>query len=266
MKPGQIIILLIFAALFYGCGKDKTRRDYSAKVNDSFLLIEDVEKRAADSPAARSEYIRNWVETEVLYLEGVDNDILDDENYHYLIEKSKRELVKSIWLQKFFEKQNVSFSQKELENFFVNNPGMFKSIDNAYHLNLISFYDESSAARFRTTLMESNWDKAYKSFATDSLILNVINGQLVYKTAIYEGNLLRIIESMTENEISLVIPVADSKFYVVQLIKRINKGEIPPFNAVQKEVERLFVEEKKRTLLREYMKELYAKYEIEIRK
>lgn len=267
MKLISAKILVILTALFLlGCGEDKSAPEYAAKVNNSYLLKDEVESRISDSSPARSEYIRNWVETEVLYLEGISNDILEDDNYQYLIENSKRELVKSLWLKKFFNEKNISFTQKELEIYYSNNSDAFKSIADGYYLNMITFSDESRAAKFRSTLIESNWDKAFKAYANDSLVVEIINGRLLFRTGIYDGTLLRIIESLYENEVSLVIPSANSRYNVIQMLKRIKKDEIPPLNAVIAEVERLFIEDKKRSVLDEYIKELYLKYEIEIRK
>jgi len=267
MKPIYAIIIAILTALFFlGCGEDKTKQEYTARVDNSYLLKNEVELRVPDSSPARSEYIRNWVETELLYLEGIDNDILDNDDYQYLIEKSRRELVKSLWLNKFFNGKNISFTQKELETYYSNNTDAFKALSDGFYVNMISFTDESRAAKFRNTLIESNWDKASKAYINDSSIVEIVNGRFLYLTGIYEGTLLRIIESLNENEVSLVIPSTNLKYYVIQMLKKIKKGEKPPFNAIIAEVERLFIEDKKRSILDEYMKELYSKYEIEIRK
>ena len=70
-------IILLSAVALTGCGKEEPKKDFIARVDESYLTKKEL---SADLDTAqlqeshKNEYIRNWVETELLYQEAIRED------------------------------------------------------------------------------------------------------------------------------------------------------------------------------------------------
>lgn len=265
MTNNLFILTLVTAILITACNNKVEKKDFIARVNDSYLYKNDLTTAAKNNAAVKSEQVRNWITTEVLYLEGLSKNIGEEEEYKELLEKTKKELVKTIWLKKFLENERINYSIKDLENYFEQNKNTFKVGADAYLINLMSFIDESKAIKFRNAVFESEWTKIAKSFINDVSKLEERNSELVYSYKIFNGSLLRILNEMEDKEISIVIKQSDNKFTVIQLIKKFKKDDLPDFSIIKNDVERRFLDVKKKELLEKHIKDLFSKYDIEIK-
>ena len=68
---------------------------------------------------------------------------------------------------------------------------------------------------------------------------------------------------MPENEISPVIKNFDGKFFVFRITKRIDKGEILPFDVVGEKIRKRLEMEKKAAMFKEYKEEIFGNHKIE---
>ncbi|MEO8398629.1 MAG: peptidylprolyl isomerase [Ignavibacteriaceae bacterium] len=251
-----------------GCSKEKPKVDYVAKVNDSYLT-EDELSSIMNSPKGknfyREEVIRNWINTELLYQEARSEGITKDENFTKIIEDSKKNLAVAKLLQKHYDDIESSVDTKEIETFFEEHKDEFKTTDNYYIINFISFTNEDKAVQFRSSALENDWDKSLKDFKSDpSINYENINWYLS-EYEIEPISLLRIIKELNPNEISIVFADEQNKYIIVQLINKIDKGVIPPFNLISENVAKRFLAEKKAKGISEYVKELYSKNEIDVK-
>ncbi|MCX6152321.1 MAG: peptidylprolyl isomerase [Ignavibacteriales bacterium] len=268
-KQSKIKIgVILLAAVFIGCGNEEPKKNYVARVDESYLTKKDI---AADldtvklQESRRVEYIRNWVETELLYTEAVKEDILDDQVYKRTLEKSKKELAKAFLLQKFFAENEIEYKQQELIDYYNSNKNEFKLFYDSYLYNSIVFNDEDKAILFRTTLIESDWNKAVNVFSGDPSIISEKINILSYDYQVQPIDLLSIIQQLLPNEVSIILTMEPKKYTVVQLIKKYSRDEIPEFEIIKKNVEDRFLTLKKRELLKDFMRQLYLKYKVEIK-
>ncbi|MEJ2617590.1 MAG: hypothetical protein P8Z35_21730, partial [Ignavibacteriaceae bacterium] len=56
----------------------------------------------------------------------------------------------------------------------------------------------------------------------------------------------------------------EGKYTVFQLIQKFDKGEIPPFDLIKNEVKNIYLMQKKELTVKNYIKELYSKNDIEV--
>lgn len=274
LKPLKLINyfrigIIISAVILIGCGEKKRNQEAIASVNDSYLYESDINVFAdsANSPAFnKDEYIRNWINTELLYQDAVKNGITDEASFKSLIEKSRKELAKSIWLNRFLDEKVIVPSQKELEEYYHEFIDIFKVLIDTYYFNSAVFNNEDKAIQFRTALMESDWNKSTKTILKDTSVVEINTDYLLSIYKIISGNLSRVIKEMIPGEISLVIPLENGSYAVVQLIDRFEKNQIPPFKAIIELVKQSAIEKKKKDFLDEYLNKLYSENEIEIKK
>ena len=239
-----------------------------AKVNNSYLTKEQLAEMVDTASASnfyRNEIIRNWINNELLYQEAVKKGILKDEEFIKLINKSAKELAASLLLQKYYQDAKISYAPKDVEDFYNQNKDEFIRFYDSYFLNIISFNNEDKAIQFRSTVLESNWEKALNIFKDDPSLLYVKVNVLLYAFEIHPVVLERIVTSLNPGEVSIVIEDEPGKFTVVNEIQKYNKGTIPPFEVIKPLVEGRFIEFKKENLIQNYIKDLYSNNDIEVR-
>ncbi len=261
--------VITFAAIsLMSCNKEPTQKHFVARVNDSYLTNTELASMIDTSKANnfyRNEVIRNWINKEILYQTALKEGILKEDKFKSVIEDSKKELAASFLIKKLYDEEKVSYSLDDLENFYNQHQDEFVRFYNSYLINVISFSDEDKAVQFRSLVLESNWDNALNVFKGDSSVKKVRTNQLLYDYEIHPVTLLRMITDLNPNEVSIVLNDENKNYTVVQEVQQFNKGTVPPFNDVKKEVEDSFVAEKKDSLVKNYIKELYSNNDIEVR-
>lgn len=268
LRATKTEIILLAAIVSFNCGKEEPKKNYIARVDDSYLTIKNLAWDLDTSKlqeSRKNEYIRNWIETELLYKEAVKEDILDEDIYKLTLEKARKELAKSLLLQKFFKEQEIEYGQKELVDYYNSHKNEFNLFYDSYLYNFITFKKEDKAILFRSTLLESDWNRTSNGFAGDSSIISERTNILSYDYQIQPAELVTIIQELLPNEVSIVLNLEPNQYTVVQMIKKYSQGEIPDYEIVKKTVEDRFLILKRQELLKDFLRQLYLKYSVEIK-
>ena len=267
LKTNNIIVVLISAAaLLTGCGKETQRKNFIAKVNNSYLLKEDLQTIIDSAPGSnqfRSEIIRNWVDRECLYQQAVKEGILNGKEYQKIIEDSKRELAAAMMLKKFYKEEVSNVDDKKLSTYFASHYELFRLNNVGYLLNRMDFSNENKAIQFRTTVLESSWNKASNVFKKEAFRITL--GVMFNGLEIHPAGLLRIVEELDPMEISIVVNTGENDFSVVQLIEKYPKESIPPLDVIKNKVLAMYISDKKEMQFKEYLEGLYSQNDIEIK-
>lgn len=213
----------------------------------------------------KQELIRSWIDTELIYNQAKKSGIVNEEKFLYLIEKQKKEIAKALWIQNFFDEKEIVINSKEIEDYYNKNKESFKLLNDGFYFNEISFTNELKAIKFRNTLIESDWKKTTKLLKNDASVIEINTNFFQYKYKISSGILLRILERLQPNEVSLVINLELNKYTIVQLLQKYKADDIPSLEVIKDVVEQRVIEEKKKNLLQELINELYSQNEIEIK-
>ena len=213
----------------------------------------------------KNEIIRNWINKELLYQRAIKDGITNDSDYTHLVEDSKKELAVTLLLNKIYSEEREKIDNKQVEEFYKQNKDDFKSFYDAYIVNLITFNDEDEAIRFRSTLLETDWNRATNVFKGDSSIISLVTNRIYYEYELQPVSLARIIKELNPNEISIIFSNVQKDYSVVQLVKKFSKDSILPLEYVRDNVEDRLIADKKDELIRNYIKELYSKNDIEVK-
>jgi hypothetical protein len=181
------------------------------------------------------------------------------------LNESKKELAKSFLIKKLIEKENFEADDKALEKYYEENKNDFKLFFDSYLINMIRFRDEDRAILFRNSAIETGWNKASHVFLNDQSKTYEKQSRLVYSHQFQSADVSNVVKELSAGEISIVINSGSDEFTVVQLVNKFNANDIPPLEAVKEEVGKRLIAKKKQEFLRNYMKELYSKYDVEIR-
>lgn len=255
------------AIFFLACNKTPEKKEYVARVNDSYLTEEEISE--ADSlfriGFSRNELIKRWIDKELLYQEAVRLDITDEEVYKRIVNDSRKELAVSLLINKYLNENLKKPGGSELEDFYEKHKNEFQASENIYVYNSASFNNENAAIKFRVKAFETNWEKAIESVLDDQSLINHSKAIAASINEIYPIQLLNLIKELNPGELSIVLEENLSKYSIVKLIQIIRKSAIPPLEIIKDQVEARYVFEVKEKMLSEYLRQLQSNSKIEIK-
>ena len=263
-------ILFLFGVLvFAACSKEQKKDDFVARVNESYLTREDFASLADTvnlNSAQKEQLIKNWIYQEVLFQAADKEGITTREDYLNIVNKSSNELAAAMLIDDYVSKEKINYSDEDLIDYYESNKNYFRLNTDAYLINKVTFNNEDNAIKFRSLALDSEWKKAVSAFVNDSSLIINTESDLVEESNIYPVQLSRIIKDFYPGEISIVITNKPGYYSIVQLLYKLGKESVPPFEIIKAKVEKRFLAEKKKALVEEYLKNLYSQNEIEIKK
>lgn len=260
-------MVLFTAALITSCGKEPDKKDYVARVNDSFLTKNDLEEISDTSLGKnfyRNEIIRNWIDEELLYQQAVSEGIIDEQEYKRIISNSQRELAGALLIKQISDQYEFDYNQDDLEKFYQLNNVEFKITGSAFLLNTVEFSSEKEAIEFRNSVLQEEWQKIFES-AKYKDILRKKDNVLLNENEIYPLSVRNVLQELNPQEISTIINTDSTRYLIFQVIEKYIEGTIPPFELIKEKVEKKFIALEKRKFIVEYIKKLYAENEIEVK-
>ena len=267
LKTISIFFPVVFFLInFEACKKEEPNKNYIAKVNDSYLTEDELDSiyNISSGIQYKDEIIRNWINRELLFQEAKKQGILNDKNFNRIMDDSKKELAASFLLENYIRNEKIIIEPAELEKYFNNNPDEFKLLYNSYLLNIINFNTEDKALKFRSEALEKNWDDAYQDIKNDTAVFSEKSKELLFEYKVQPIAVLRVVKELYPSEISIVLHTEEGKYTVVQLIQKFDKGVTPPFDLIKNEVKKIYTMQKKELTIKDYIKELYSKNDIEV--
>jgi hypothetical protein len=260
-------LIIVLAIILGGCSKEPEKKKYIARVNDSYLIEEDLSyiDSLLKYGFSRNEIVKNWVEKELLYQEAVKLGVTNEEKFNRTINNSRRELAFSFLINKYFTENLKKPNKTELQEFYDRHKNEFKADENIYVLNSASFKDENAAIKFRTKLVKGIWEKEMESHLDDTSLINHSNRSVLSKAEIYPLKLLNLIEELNPGEVSIVLEENETKYSVVQLVQTFRSGTAPPIELIADQVEAKYSAEKREEIFNDYLKKLYSDNQIEIK-
>ena len=268
-KRNNYLFLILFIPFFIiGCAKESEKKEYVARVNDKYLTrneLNDMLLAPANKNFYKNEIVRNWINKELLYQKAVKEGITKENGYVHLMENSKKELAVTLLLDKIYSEEKEKIDNNQVEQFYSQNKEDFKSFYNAYIINMISFNDENKAINFRSTLLETDWTRTANVFKGDTSVTNLLTNKMYYEYELQPPSLNRIVKELNPNEVSIIFSNQYNDYSIVQLVKKFPKDSLLPLEYVRSNVEDRLIANKKDELIRNYVKELYSKNDIEVK-
>lgn len=263
------IFFLSSIIVILSCSKETKKEEFVARVNKSYLTREEFASLVDTSklsPADKDQIIKDWIYRELLYQEAKNEKILNEKKYKNILETSSKELAAAMLINDQISSEEIKLTDDDIQNYYVKNKNYFRLNDDSYLINKITFKLEDAAINFRSLAVESDWVKALNFFNSDSNLVSNSNSELIGENNFYPIQLMRIAKDLLPNEISIVINENNGYYSVIQMLGKFQKGTIPELQIIKPLVEKRLLSEKKRELINNYLKELYSKNEIEIKK
>jgi hypothetical protein len=267
-KISRSFFSVIVVLFLFSCKGEKVDEEiYIAEVGNEKLSQTELDNELgsnANISKYKEEYVRDWVETELLYQISHEDKLLDYHNFERVLKYSKKELAASIAIQSFLIQNPVEYSEKDIKNYYEKNKNDYSFSHNAYILNYTIFNDESKAINFRNSVINEGWQNSLSIFKNDSSLVNNWENKLFKLTEIQSPKITRVLQKLNKNEISLVIKTELNNFVVVQQIDEITKNSIPAYQYVKENVKASFLISKQKEQIRNYLDSLISNKNVKI--
>lgn len=247
------ISFILFSISFVSCEEEiKDKEVIVAQVGSSKLTENELTNILGSkkySQKYREEFIKNWIETEILYEMAIEGKLLNSENYYRIIKDSEKELASSIALDKLLFEHPIQFSDSDLVEFYNSKKEDYVFTSDAFILNVISFKNEESAINFRNFAVETNWSEALKKYGDDQELNENYSNKIYRSSQIHSQKLLRLLAELFQDDISIVVENEPNDYVVVQMIDKIDQSAIPQFDYVKDRVKESFILNKQKEIL-----------------
>jgi PPIC-type PPIASE domain len=266
----QINCCFVFFLILLGlnsCSQESKSNKYIAKINHEILTEEQLRTALSDEMNKgkyREEYIHSWIQTEVLFQEAQKKGITDDKQFNALLERSKKELAVALFLKKLIEENKIELTDEEINKYYEDHKDEFRLEDDVYLINIIEISNYDKAVEFRNRLLESDWKNAENRVKNDQVVLFKETIHFYYSYQLQPLALLRAVNNLGENEVSVIIETEPSKFCIVQMITKYNANSIPPLEVVKDEIIARLSATKEKDFLKDYIDKLITDHNPEI--
>ena len=212
----------------------------------------------AASSGEKKQIVNNWIEEQVYYNEAKEKGLLDKPDAKVLADENLKQIAKALLIDEFIRTRDFTVTDEEARKYYEEHGGEFLAGNNALILDFAELNDLQQALKFRELAIRKNWQTA----------VSVLNARTERNKFLFENELtppeaMRSAKYLPENEISPVIKNFDGKFFVFRITKRIDKGEILPFDAVGEKIRKRLEMEKKAAMFKEYKEEIFGNHKIE---
>jgi len=265
LRKAKLIFLFVIPIFFFGCKKEEIPETIIAKVGERFLTEKQLDSLLTftkNKNKYREEVIRDWVDSEVLYLEAQKADILIDEDYMQLADESSKMLANAFLIKKYLSENVTKADESALLEYYNNHKSELSITSKAFVYNHAVFNDEAKAILFRETLLGSDWSKAVNVFSGDPSIVDLNNEKFVFEYDVPNKTIHIIISNLLEGETSIIFLAEKNTFDVIQLIKIYEALTTPDFIHIKKKVEDRYLIIEKSRLYDNLMSQLYSKYDV----
>lgn len=262
-------VILILITLIYSCEEKLEEKDYVARVGDSFLTENELEEIMLDDKNSnyyRDEFVRKWIDEKILFKEAAKAEIQKDSVYLKLVDLQKEKFAISLYLDQVINQQNFTVNENDIKEYFGNYRDDFQVNNDVVIINKAVFVDETFAEKFRSILVDSDWQRASNVFRNDETVSSVETGIMIEYHKLQPRKLQRIVQNLLPTEVSIVVNTEQNVFVIVQLVAKLKKGTIPELDDIYDQVSKRYLIWERNKFIRNFIRDLRKKYMVEIKR
>ena len=266
LTKNRAIFFGLILILFISCDQKKDE-DYIVRVGDSFLtqsMVDDAIGESEGSKLFREEFIRKWIEKQLIYLSAINQGILISKEYSELIDDAKVEIANAIVIRSLVKKNIRDVSKNELEKYYVENISEFKLGAKRFVYSQISFSNKSVAKKFRRKLVSNNWKNVVEEFSNNNALIFLAQNNFEYIYNILPMRVRVVLGKLNANDVSGVIETSQGVFTILQLVKSYEKNEVPEFHEIERDIKKKYIANNRKEIYNNFLKQLYSEYSSEI--
>lgn len=245
MRAIVLISGLSFCCML-GCSHQQKTGRLLATVNSSDLYMTDVAAHVdTNSAYAVRNYVSNWVSQQLLFDEAKKEGLDNASAFQASVTEYSRQLAITMLLNKKVYEAPIELSQDDISNYYNSHRNELRASNEIACVNLAAFGKRSFAVSFRNALVSgSPWNEVFNDIPVNAII-DVKDSVYVTSSSVHPA-IWNVIQSLEDKRLSFPIQV-DTLSYIVQVIKKLNVGELLPLDyATSRIKERLLIEKRRR--------------------
>ena len=237
------------------------------RVGEFFLtqtMIDDAIGNIEGNKLFREEFIRKWIEKQLIYLSAINYGILESEEYSELVDEAKVDIANALVIKELVKHDKADISKKELENYYSEHISEFKLSAKKIMYSQVSFNNKTVAKKFRRKLVSNGWGKVVSEFSNDTALIFAAKNNFEYIYNILPMRVGYQLSRLKENGVSRVIESSQDVFTILQLHKSYKKNEVPKFNEIELDIKEKYLANYRKEIYSNFIKQLYSEYSSEI--
>jgi hypothetical protein len=256
-----------------GCSRRDSSQQPLARIDDRILTLEDVKARLDSSrgvtAAQVGEYVRRWINDEILYREALRRGLDNTDQAHAQLEEVRRQLAINALLQEEIYSDKLQQSTTdEVSQYYNSHNKEFALSGDVALVSYVLFRDREAANAFRTTILKgAPWRQAVRQVLGDpqqsSQIVAKIDSVYYNQSTLLPAELWRVAAASAKPEPSFPIRTNEGT-YILIVWKLGRQGQAADLAYVEHEIRnRLTIDRRRRTLTK-LIETLRSKHAVEL--
>jgi parvulin-like peptidyl-prolyl isomerase len=268
-------VLLLAAAGIFGCtGKEEDRSSeiqgrIIARVNDSVLLEEELNNSIPEffgdlySDGGKKEYVKQWVENELLYQKALEEGLQWDEEIQRKIVQFQHMLLEEEILRKHLDGM-VRITYEDISEYYAGNIELFTQDENEYRLARLVLQSEEIARAVveELSVAPERYDELIMEEAYRGKIIVVDLG--FYPAGELAETFGDKIEEYGVGKVSQIVKTSPGSCYVLRIMEYREKGYVRELSEVEEQIQSVLLRTKSDKVKQEWINELKEEADIEI--
>lgn len=273
MRSTEIILLAILVSAGAGCRKAESPQTPVARIDNRTLTLETVRAQLDSthgiSEAQLQEYIRRWINNEILYREAVRRGLDRDETVNARLEEVKRQLaVNALLDQEIYNEKTLASTSEEVRTYYEEHQNEFTLPADLALVSFALFSDRDAANAFRTAVLRGTpWGDAMQEILGDpeasDLLVAHVDSMYYAQSTLFPAELWRVAAAATRNEPSFPIRTADG-YYILIPWKLSRQGQTADLAYMEGEIRSRLAMARRQRLLTTLIENLRARHAVEI--
>lgn len=273
MRPTDAILLLFIVSVAGGCREAEPPQTPVARIDNRTLTLESVRAQLDSthgiSDAQLQEYIRRWINNEILFHEAVRRGLDRDQRVTTRLEEVKRQLaINALLEEEIYNEKTLESSPEEIQAYYDAHQPEFALPADLALVSFVLFSDRDAANLFRTSVLRGTpWSEALQATVADSQASNVVVARVdsMYHTqsTLFPAELWRV--AAAGSRVGPSFPIrTDDGFYILIAWKLSRQGQTADLAYVEREIRGRLAMERRQRLLTTLIENLRARHAVEI--
>jgi len=262
-KYYAILFFVISSLWTWGCAPSGRNENIVAKVGDAVLTQNDLKARMEWEGIAKDraeEYIKRWIDQELLYQEAQRSGLAKDKALDYALENFKKQWM----IQKLVEKtfaEKIRISQAEIKDYYEKNKSQFQVQEDEVHLlHLLTKSQADAEIALREIQAGRPFDQVARNRSADAFREKGGDMGFVPRSGL-APEIGRIAFSLPIGNVSSVIKTSYG-YHIIKVLERRTKGDVRPLKEVENIILPRIRVDKERATYYDLLYQLKDKYKV----
>lgn len=199
-------------------------------------------------------YVSNWVNQELLYVEAKKEGLDDDAAFKERVKAFSRQLAITMLLNKKIYDAAVDPTPEEISSYYAAHRDEFRAADEVVCVNLAAFAKRSFAVAFRNGLVSgTNWNTIFNDIPTYAVM--DVKDSLYLTSSGTNSAIWNVAQSLNVGSVSFPIQI-DTLSYIVQMKRKFEIGDRLPLDYTSSMIKARMIMEKRQQLYRSLLDSL----------